>query len=133
MGESGLPHLETQWRRSVIPSTCLPDSEKKVVHSEDAVLLSRQLRTAGKSEVRSLIKTTGTSSVIGPDVVTPGLREVIVSGTGAASYASLKSVAFGSFNERANPVKLNGKAYRGQLEVFVNSPRNVDGRECRAA
>ena len=97
-------------------------TEKKVVHSEDAVELSRQLRTAGKSEVRSLIKTTGTSNVVGPDVVNPGLREVIVNGTGeAARYASLKAVSFGSFNERANPVRLNGKAYRGKLEVFVNS------------
>jgi stage II sporulation protein D len=97
-------------------------TEKKVVPSDDAVELSRQLRTAGKSEVRSLIKTTGTSTAIGPDVVNPGLREVIVNGPSeSAKYASLKSVAFGSFNERVTPVKLNGKAYRGKLEVFVNS------------
>ena len=97
-------------------------TEKKIVHSDDAVELSRQLRTAGKSEVRSLVKTTGTSEVIGPDVVNANLREVIVNGAGeAARYASLKAVSFGSFNERAVPVKLNGKAYRGKLEVFVNS------------
>src|SRR5688500_174380 len=97
-------------------------TEKKVVHTEEAVELSRQLRTAGKSEVRSLIKTTGTSNVIGPDVVNPNLREVIVNGASEpAKYASLKSVSFGSFSERANPVRLNGKAYRGKLEVFVNS------------
>ena len=97
-------------------------TEKKIVPSEDALELSRQLRVAGKSEVRSLIKTTGTSNVIGPDVVNPGLREVIVNGPSeSAKYASLKSVAFGSLNERANPVRLNGKAYRGKLEVFVNS------------
>src|SRR5687768_14194322 len=97
-------------------------TEKKVVHTDDAIALSRQLRTAGKSEVRSLIKTTGASDVVGPDVVNAGLREVIVNGPSeAAKYASLKSVSFGSFNERANPVKLNGKAYRGKLEVFVNS------------
>jgi stage II sporulation protein D len=97
-------------------------TEKKVVHSEDAVELSRQLRVAGKSEVRSLIKTTGTSGVVGPDVVNPNLREVIVNGgSESAKYASLKSVSFGSFNERAIPVKLNGKAYRGKLEVFVNA------------
>jgi stage II sporulation protein D len=97
-------------------------TEKKIIHSEDAVELSRQLRTAGKSEVRSLIRTTGTSNVVGPDVVNPNLREVIVSGgSESAKYASLKSVSFGSFNERLNPVRLNGKAYRGKLEVFVNS------------
>ena len=97
-------------------------TEKKVVHSEDAVELSRQLRSAGKSEVRSIIKTTSTSAVVGPDVVDSNLREVIVNGASESSkYASLKSVSFGSMNERANPVRLNGKAYRGRLEVFVNS------------
>lgn len=98
-------------------------AEKRIVHSDDAIELSRQLRTAGKSEVRSLIKTTASSGeVIGPDVVNANLREVIVNGASdAAKYASLKSVSFGSFNERAVPVKLNGKAYRGKLEVFVNS------------
>jgi stage II sporulation protein D len=97
-------------------------TETKVVHSEDAVELSRQLRVAGKSEVRSLIKATATSNVVGPDVVNPNLREVIVNGgSETAKYASLKSVSFGSFNDRAIPVKLNGKAYRGKLEVFVNS------------
>jgi peptidoglycan hydrolase-like amidase len=97
-------------------------TEKKVIHSEDAVELSRQLRTAGKSEVRSLIRTTGASAVAGPDVVNPGLREVIVNGPSEpARYASLKAVSFASMNERANPVRLNGKAYRGKLEVFVNA------------
>ena len=98
-------------------------TEKKLVPSEDAIALSRQLRTAGKSEVRSLIRPTGSSGPsVGPDVVNPGLREVIVNGSGAAAqYSSLKSVAFASANERVNPVRLNGKAYRGRLEVFVNS------------
>ena len=96
--------------------------EKKVVHTDEAIELSRQLRTAGKSEVRSLIKPTGTSTVAGPDVVNSDLREVIVNGPSeSAKYSSLKSVAFGSMNERMNPVRLNGKAYRGKLEVFVNS------------
>ncbi|MEP7211561.1 MAG: SpoIID/LytB domain-containing protein [Acidobacteriota bacterium] len=98
-------------------------TEKKLVPSDDALALSRQLRTAGKSEVRSLIKTTGTSGPsMGPDIVNPGLREVIVNGAASsARYSSLKSVAFGSANERLNPVRLNGKAYRGRLEVFVNA------------
>lgn len=97
-------------------------TESKTVHSEDAVALSRQLRTAGKSEVRSIIKATASSNAIGPDVVATNLREVIVSGASeSAKYASLKAVSFGSFNERATPVKLNGKAYRGKIEVFVNA------------
>ena len=95
-------------------------TEKKTVASPDAVALSQQLQTAGKSEVRSLIKTTGSSQphVSGP--VDPNLREVIVNAP-SASYSSLKSVAFGSVNERTNPVRLNGKAYRGKIEVFVNA------------
>ena len=96
--------------------------ETKVEPSEDAIALSQQLRTAGKSEVRSLIRTTGTSQPIGPDVVNPNLREVVVNGASeTAKYTSLKSVSFGSLNERTNPVRLNGKAYRGRIEVFVNS------------
>ncbi len=95
-------------------------TEKKTVASPDAVALSQQLKTAGKSEVRSLIKTTGSTqpNVSGP--VDPNLREVIVNAP-STSYSSLKSVAFGSVNERANPVRLNGKAYRGKIEVFVNA------------
>lgn len=96
--------------------------EKRVIPSEDAVALSQQLKEAGKSEVRSLIKPTGSSQPINADAVNPSLREVIVSGaTPESKYSSLKSVAFGSLNERAVPVRLNGKAYRGKLEVFVNS------------
>lgn len=97
-------------------------TESKTVHSEDAVALSRQLRTAGKSEVRSIIKATSSTNAVGPDVVATNLREVIVNGASeSAKYASLKAVSFGSLNERATPVKLNGKAYRGKIEVFVNA------------
>jgi len=96
--------------------------EKKTVVSEDAVALSQQLKTAGKSEVRSLIKTTGSTAATVTGSVDPNLREVIVNGPSEpAKYSSLKSVSFGSVNERINPVKLNGKAYRGKIEVFVNA------------
>ncbi len=96
--------------------------EKKTVVSEDAVALSQQLKTAGKSEVRSLIKTTGSTATTVTGGIDPNLREVIVSGPSEpAKYSSLKSVSFGSVNERMNPVRLNGKAYRGKLEVFVNA------------
>ncbi|MBV9216680.1 MAG: SpoIID/LytB domain-containing protein [Acidobacteria bacterium] len=97
--------------------------EKKTVLTPDAVALSQQLKTAGKSDVRSLVQSTGSSQpTVGPPAVDPNLREVIVNGGApAAQYSSLKSVAFGSVNERFNPVKLNGKAYRGKIEVFVNA------------
>lgn len=97
-------------------------TEKKSIPSDDALALSQQIQTAGKSEVRSLIKPTGSSQPTNADAVNPALREVLVSGATAESkFSSLKSVAFGSINERAVPVRLNGKAYRGKLEVFVNS------------
>ena len=98
-------------------------SEKKTMISDEAIALSQQNRTAGKSQVRSLIKSTGDAAqLIGPPTVDPNLREVIVNGpVETAKYTSLKSVSFGSLNERANPVRLNGKAYRGKIEVFVNA------------
>ncbi len=97
-------------------------TEKKLVVSADAVALSQQLRTAGSSQVRSLIKTTGETQPNVTGIVDPNLREVIINGPSeSAKYSSLKSVAFGSLNERSNPVRLNGKAYRGKIEVFVNA------------
>lgn len=97
-------------------------TEKKVQHSSDAVALSQQLNQGGKSEVRSLIKPTGSSQPVNADIVNPNLREVIVNGASAdAKFSSLKAVSFGSLNERGAPVLLNGKAYRGRIEVFVNS------------
>lgn len=98
-------------------------TEKKTVISEDAIALSQQVRMAGKSQVRSLVKPIGESQpIIGPPSIDPNLREVIVNGMSeAAKYSSLKSVSFGSMNERANPVRYNGKAYRGRIEVFVNA------------
>jgi stage II sporulation protein D len=97
-------------------------TERKKVISAEAVALSQQLKNSGKSEVRSLIQPTGSSEPVLSGPVDPNLREVIVNGPSpSASYSSLRSVAFGSMNERANPVRLNGKAYRGKIEVFVNS------------
>lgn len=97
-------------------------TEKKVQPSDDALALSQQLKTGGKSEVRSLIKTTASARAVAPDAVSPNLREVIVSGASdTARFSSLKPVAFGSINESRVPVRYNGKAYRGRIEVFVNS------------
>jgi stage II sporulation protein D len=97
-------------------------SEKKKVITPEAVALTEQLKTAGRSDVRSLVRTTGASNPNVTTAIDPNLREVIVNGVSeAARYSSLKSIAFGSVNERAEPVRLNGKAYRGKLEVFVNA------------
>ena len=107
-------------------------TEKKTAVSSDAIALSQQIKTQGASEVRSLIKTTGSANPMVTGSVDPNLREVIVNTpAAAASFRSLKSVAFGSLNERANPVRLNGKAYRGKIEVFVNG-RPHRGQRCTA-
>ncbi len=108
-------------------------TEKFVSPSTDAVNLSKQIAQNSKSEVRSLILSApniaapgGVKSIVSlnpiADAVNPNLREVIVSGGSAtARFTSLKPVAFGSTNERSTPVRFNGKAYRGRIEVFVNS------------
>jgi stage II sporulation protein D len=97
-------------------------TERIVQPSTDAMALSDQLKNSGKSEVRSLIKTTASSQTTATTEINPNLREVIVNGSSpTAKFSSLKSVAFGSTNERAVPVRVNGKAYRGKIEVFVNS------------
>ncbi|MBA3334922.1 MAG: SpoIID/LytB domain-containing protein, partial [Acidobacteria bacterium] len=96
-------------------------TERIVQPSTDAVTLSRQIQQGGKTEVRSLIKPTGSSQPTSGEI-SANLREVMVSGASStAKFSSLKSVAFGSINERAVPVRFNGKAYRGRIEVFVNS------------
>ena len=112
-------------------------TEKITAPSDEAVKLSSQIARNPKSEVRSLgvnnrprvvdsnpnnVVTTASVASTNDVNVNANLREVIVSGTSdAAKFSSLKPVAFGSFNERATPVKLNGKSYRGKIEVFVNS------------
>ncbi len=97
-------------------------TEKRIEPSPDAIALSQQLKSAGKCQVRSLIQPTGSSGEITAGPIAANLREVIVNGPSpTASYSSLKSIAFGSLNERSNPVRLNGKAYRGRIEVFVNN------------
>ena len=97
-------------------------TEKKTQPSDEAVALTEQLKTGGKSEVRSLIKTTGDSAATTSTAVDPNLKEILVSGgSESAKFSSFKPLAFGSLNERTMPVKLNGKSYRGKIEVFVNS------------
>lgn len=90
-------------------------TEKVAQPSEDALALSKK---------SPLIRTTGLSAA--PDVVQPvldpNLREVVVNGASpVAKYASLKPVSFGSTSDRHIPVRINGKAYRGRVEVFVNN------------
>ena len=79
-----------------------------------------QVTPANSSINANLVKPTGLSS-LSDTALDPNLRELIVSGGSATSkFTSFKPMAFGSTNERNVPVKLNGKAYRGRIEVFVN-------------
>jgi stage II sporulation protein D len=110
-------------------------TEKVTLPSDDAVALTQQLKTGPSSQVRSLMSAkpsgpnassnNGVKSTVMTDIIQPApdpnLREVVVSGGSEPSrYSSLKPVAFGSTNERMTPVRVNGKAYRGRIEVFVN-------------
>lgn len=99
-------------------------TETKTQPSEEAVALSEQLKNNRnpKSEVRSLIKPTGSSQPTDNVPIDPNVKEILISGASeSAKFSSFKPISFGSVNERAVPVKLNGKAYRGRIEVFVNS------------
>lgn len=97
-------------------------TEKKTQPSEDAIALSQQLKQGGKTENRSLIKTTGSMQTTANTPIDANLKEILVSGSSeSAKFSSFKPLAFGSINERAVPVRLNGKAYRGKIEVFVNT------------
>ncbi|HVE59160.1 MAG TPA: SpoIID/LytB domain-containing protein [Pyrinomonadaceae bacterium] len=97
-------------------------TEKKTQPSEDAIALSQQLKQGGKTENRSLIQTTGSTQPTTNTPIDANLKEILVSGSSeSAKFSSFKPLAFGSVNERAVPVKLNGKAYRGKIEVFVNT------------
>jgi stage II sporulation protein D len=95
--------------------------------SEEAIALSKQISSNSKSQVRSLILSGPADTAIKTNTVqatgnsvNPNLREVIVSGGRTASFTSLKPILVSSTNERNIPVRFNGKAYRGKLELFVN-------------
>ncbi len=99
-------------------------TEKKTQPAEEAVALSEQLRNNPnpKSEIRSLIRPTASNQRTADAPIDPNVKEIIVSGaTELSKFSSFKPIAFGSLNRRAVPVRYNGKAYRGRIEVFVNS------------
>ncbi|CAN5225964.1 hypothetical protein BH10ACI1_BH10ACI1_05850 [soil metagenome] len=100
-------------------------TEKKLQPSDEAIALSEQNKRNqnSKTEVRSLIKPIGSSQAVNPNAtLDANIKEIIISGTSeTAKFSSFKPISFGSVNERAIPVILNGKAYRGKIEVFVNS------------
>ena len=92
-------------------------SEKKLQPSAEAIALSQKKNASGVAAATNPNLVQPTASILDPN-----LREVIVSGTDfTANFTSLKPVAFGSTSERAVPVNVNGKKYRGRVEVFVNN------------
>lgn len=92
-------------------------TEKRLQPSADALALSQ--KKTGNS-----VSTAASPALVQPtaSILDPNLREVVVSGADfTANFTSLKPVAFGSMNERAVPVSVNGKKYRGRIELFVNN------------
>jgi stage II sporulation protein D len=109
--------------------------EKYTSPSDDALALSMQIVLNPKSEVRSLslsvpqitmppgIKRISSSRPVRKNMNAPvsaGIRELVVSGSSAASkLSSLRAFTIGSA-QPGGIVYLNGKRYRGKMEVFVN-------------
>lgn len=102
-------------------------TEKYEQPSNEAIALSKQINTNSNSQVRSLILSNPTNTAVNTntvqptgDSINPNLREVIINGGKTASFNSLKPVTISSTNERNIPIRFNGRAYRGKLEMFVN-------------
>jgi hypothetical protein len=102
-------------------------TEKYEQPSDEAIALSKQINSNSNSKVHSLILSNPANTAVNTnkvqptaDSINPNLREVIVNGGKAASFNSLKPVTISSTNERTMPVRFNGRAYRGKLEMFVN-------------
>jgi len=112
---------------------------KYTAPSDDAIALTRQISANPKSKLRSLISSQPANEISIPALVraisssrslsrknrgayiNPALREVVVSGnTSQAKFSSLRPVTIGSVNSRGI-IRLNGKRYRGKMEVFVNA------------
>jgi stage II sporulation protein D len=113
-------------------------STKYTSPSDEAVLLSRQISQHPRSKVRSLTSSLPTNNVNTQAglvrktsssrplrrrnmnvSINPDIREVTVAGRGE-NFSSLKAVTIGTTNPRG-VVYLNGKSYRGKMEVFVNA------------
>ncbi|HUF03642.1 MAG TPA: SpoIID/LytB domain-containing protein [Aridibacter sp.] len=111
--------------------------------SDDAVALTAQIRSTPKSEVRSLrfpggeerlasrgriIRTASAPSSWRKNVNVPinsSLREVSVTGaTPESRFSSLRAITIGSGNGRGI-VRLNGKSYRGAMEILANSKGGI--------
>lgn len=115
-------------------------TQKYASPSDDAILLTQQIIQNPKSKVRSLSDVVSKNVTDSPNlvkkisssvatrrknvnvVINPTLREVVVNGSGT-DISSLRAVTIGSNNPRGI-IYLNGKRYRGKMEVFVTS----DGR-----
>ncbi|NNE99890.1 MAG: SpoIID/LytB domain-containing protein [Pyrinomonadaceae bacterium] len=111
--------------------------------SDESIELSRQITANPKLLVRSLLLPNESNSVSRPGYVRKissskpirrknanipinrSIREVTVSGRGTgASFSTLRPVTIGSVNSRGI-IRLNGKRYRGKMEVFVNSKGRI--------
>ncbi len=100
--------------------------------SDDAITLTQQIAQNRKSKVRSLTPILSTilgNSIIDANknprrrnmnaVINSSLREVTVAGSGA-NLSTLKAISI-STNNPNGIIYLNGKRYRGKMEVFVNA------------
>ena len=106
--------------------------ETKTVVSPDAVALSQQLNAGGPSEVRSLIKPTGSTAVSATGTVDPNLREVIVTGPYKALVA-LKDGRGASEQELIEHCKARLAGYKcpKAVEIWDELPKTTVGKILR--
>ncbi len=110
--------------------------------SDEAVALTQQIAVNSKSKVRSLTtslpmnsgnsggKSIQKTAAVFPvrrrnmnAVINTSLREVTATGSGT-NFSSLKAVTIGT-SDPNGVIYLNGKRYRGKMEVFVNAAGNI--------
>lgn len=110
--------------------------EKYSSPSDDSILLSRQIVLNPKSQVRSLSSAVPQKTLPAGMIkisssrpvrqnmnaaVSSGLREIVASGnTSLSKFESLRAVVIGT-SDPGGIVYLDGKRYRGKMEVFANS------------
>ncbi len=109
--------------------------------SDDAIALSTQIARLPKSNIRSLLKSEDSKLPLenksprsdpsrpvwieNRDILTlPNLREAQISGASEGTIRSLKPIVIGTSNADGI-IRLNGKRYRGKMEILVNSKGRI--------
>jgi len=98
---------------------------------QDALLLSEQIKSSqsSRTEIRSLLTTASSRGNVASSTdfskIDPSIREIVAAGDVATNeFSSLRPVIVESADQ-SQSVNVNGRPYRGRIEVFVNSKGNL--------